>query len=217
MSIPKNIFQTFKTADLPFITRFYIRRFRKKNPDWNYEFFDDEAVNNFMKTEFDERVFNAFSRIQIGAAKADMFRYAVLLKRGGVYLDVDSDLCRKLDDFILPDDEAIIAPESIGNCFVQWALIFQKNHPFLAKALEMIVENIEKNLFVHDVHSCTGPTLFSNAIRAVIAEQPNVVYRQMPVDYAPLFRFKYRFGRFFLYKNRYSHWKKQQEIKPVYV
>ncbi|MGY0039768.1 glycosyltransferase family 32 protein [Pedobacter sp. NJ-S-72] len=89
MSIPKIIHQTFKTSKLPVITRWHIARFRKKNPEYSYEFYDDLRIEAFLLKEFDEDMLSLYKRINIGAAKADFFRYAVLYKKGGVYLDID--------------------------------------------------------------------------------------------------------------------------------
>lgn len=48
MAIPNNIIQTFKTNRLSFITRWYINRMRKQNPEWNYCFYDDECIVSFF-------------------------------------------------------------------------------------------------------------------------------------------------------------------------
>lgn len=83
MAIPKVIYQTFKTHDIPWLTKFYIRRFRRKNPGYAYEFYDDQRIERFFRECFDERTYNAYRKLQIGAAKADFFRYAILYKYGG--------------------------------------------------------------------------------------------------------------------------------------
>ncbi|ULT22460.1 hypothetical protein KUH03_23990 [Sphingobacterium sp. E70] len=78
MAIPKVIYQTFKTNQIPWLTKLYIKRFRRKNKSYRYEFYDDQRVDAFIKESFDKEVYKAYSRLQIGAAKADFFRYAVL-------------------------------------------------------------------------------------------------------------------------------------------
>ena len=71
MSIPKIIHQTFKTSELPFITRWHIARFRKKNPDYIYEFYNDQRIEAFLSKEFDKDILSLYKRINIGAAKAE--------------------------------------------------------------------------------------------------------------------------------------------------
>src|SRR5690606_9803056 len=174
MAIPKNIFQTFKTKELPLITRWHIWNIKRQNPEYQYYLFDDHDVQEFFRTEFPEEYLQAYKRLTIGAAKADFFRYAILYRKGGVYLDVDSGISKPLRKLIRPDDVAVLSRERHVHFYCQWALIFDKEHPFLKKALEMVLDNIQTHRFPHNVHSTTGPAVFSDAVNACIAEDPNI-------------------------------------------
>ena len=216
MAIPKVIYQTFKTNKIPLLTKFYIWRFLRKNKGYRREFFDDDQVDAFVKESFDDRTYHAYSRLQIGAAKADFFRYAILYIRGGIYLDLDSDIIGILDKVLHADDVAVVAREKKWQqYFAQWALIFDKGHPFLKETIELIVENIENNRFPHDVHSMTGPTVYSLAINRVIARNPEVPYRIFTDDYKGIMKFKYKLGKILIYGDRSKHWKKLQKVIPV--
>ena len=46
---------------------------------------------------------------KLGAAKADVWRYAVMWCYGGFYMDYDSDFTVLLDDAILPTDTLLVA------------------------------------------------------------------------------------------------------------
>ena len=214
MAIPKIIHQTFKTAKLPLITRWHINNFRKKNPGYAYEFYDDERVESFFNEEFDAAVVHAYKKLNIGAAKADMFRYAVLYKKGGIYLDIDSSINSRLDSFIEPGDKAIITHEGHPSLFAQWALIYEAGHPFLKRTLEKIVDNISSNKFPNDVHRMTGPTVYTESIKECLAEDPTIAYRLLGTDYNGHLKVKYSLGKFFLYRKG-EHWKKQQKVKPL--
>ena len=214
MAIPKIIHQTFKSSKLPWLTRWHISRFRKNNPDYIYEFYDDARIDTFILEGFGEEVFHLYKRLNIGAAKADFFRYAVLYKKGGVYVDIDSGINGSLNDFILPTDVAVITKERNPDLFVQWALIYEAGHPFLEKTIEIVLENINTNAYPHDVHKMTGPTAYTLAINQCINQNPNIQYRVFGMDYNNHFTIKYKFGKFFLY-NDGDHWKKKQLITPV--
>jgi inositol phosphorylceramide mannosyltransferase catalytic subunit len=213
MAIPKIIHQTFKTSKLPWITRWYISRFRKKNSDYRYEFYDDERILKFLGEEFDDEVIALYKKINIGAAKADFFRYAVLLKKGGIYLDIDSTIRGMLNDFIQPDDIAIISNERNYGLYTQWALIYEPNHPFLKKTFELVCDNIKKNKYPNDVHKMTGPTVYTNAVNFCIENLNGVSYRVLGTDYNGHLKFKYPLNKL-LYKKD-EHWKKQQLLRPV--
>lgn len=214
MSIPKIIHQTFKSAELPFLTRWHITRFRKKNPEYRYEFYDDQRIDDFLLKEFGAEILSLYKRINIGAAKADFFRYAVLYKKGGVYVDIDSGIKGKLDSFILHDDVAVITKEGDPDLFAQWALVYAAGHPFLKQTIALVLENIRLNKYPHDVHRMTGPSAYTEAIRLSLQNDPEIKYRELGTDYQGHLIVKYKLGKFFLYEKG-DHWKKKQLTTPV--
>jgi len=214
MPIPKIIHQTFKSKNLPLITRWHIFRFLKRNPEYQYEFYDDERIEKFLSEEFDDETFKLYQKLNIGAAKADFFRYAILLKKGGIYLDIDSLIRGRLRDFIKAEDTAIISSERSTGFFVQWALIYEPEHPFLKQTLDILYENIKENKHPHDVHSMTGPKPYTDAINLCLSQGNNKPpYRLLGTDYNGHFKFKYWFSNF-LYR-RGEHWKMAQLNKPI--
>ena len=214
MAIPKIIHQTFKTSKLPFITRWHIYNFKRKNPDYKYEFYDDERIESFFLQEYEPHVLETYKKLNIGAAKADMFRYAVLFKRGGIYVDIDSGMNDTLDSFIKPDDKAIITLEGHPSLYAQWALIYEAGHPFLKRTLEKIIENISLNKYPNDIHKMTGPSVYTEAIKECLIQDAAIPYRILGTDYNGHLKVKYNLGKFFLYKKG-EHWKKQQKIKSL--
>lgn len=215
MPIPKIIHQTFKSADLPFLTRWHIARFRKKNADYAYEFYDDARIEQFIRSEFGDEVFFLYKKINIGAAKADFFRYAVLLKKGGIYLDIDCKVKGSFDYMVRPDDNALLSLEKHHDFYVQWAMFYEPGHPFLQKTMEMIYDNIRENKYPHDVHQMTGPAVYTLAINECLKENPDIPYRMFGIEYDNYLRDKYKLAKFFLYKRKSEHWKKQQLTSTV--
>lgn len=214
MSIPKIIHQTFKTADLPFLTRWHISGFRKRNSDYAYEFYDDSRIEQFLLAEYGQEVYDLYRKINIGAAKADFFRYALLYKKGGIYLDIDSGINGSLNSFIKPDDVAIITLEGDPIFYAQWALIYSAGHPFLKKTMEMVMENIRMNKYPHDIHQMTGPSVYTAAIKSSLENDPTIPHRILGTDYDGHLKVKYKFGKFFLYEKG-DHWKKKQLTTPI--
>lgn len=216
MPIPKTIFQTYKTAKLPALTRWHVGRLKSRNPQYDYQFYDDARIEAFLEEEYGRDVYDAYKRINIGAAKADFFRYAILYKKGGVYLDIDSLILAKLEDFLLPGDSAVISLESNNRFFIQYALFFEAGHPFLQKTLELVMNNIRENKHPYHVHQMTGPSVYSLAIRDCLQKSPNIPYRQIGMNYDAKVKFSYRMSKFFLYGlSRKNHWKTQEKTTPV--
>lgn len=213
MPIPRVIYQTYYTTSLPLVTRFFIWRMKWMNAGFGYEFYDDVRIEKFMKEECGPEIYKAYKRITIGAAKADFFRYNILYKKGGVYLDIDSTTRKPLRDLIKDDDHAIISKEGNPNMYVQWALVYEAGHPFLKKTIEKILDNIAANRYPNDVHQMTGPSVYSDAIRACLQEDSSIPYREEGIDYNGYFKFKHALNKL-LYSKK-EHWKKTQLKQSV--
>jgi hypothetical protein len=94
--IPRRIIQTDKSTDLPLLAKAAIKNLRLLNPDFEYLFFDDVQVEQFMDAEFPQyrSVFNSFpARIQ----RYDFFRYLAVYRFGGFYFDTDVLLASSLE------------------------------------------------------------------------------------------------------------------------
>jgi hypothetical protein len=102
-----------------------------------------------------------------GAFKADLFRYCVLLIRGGVYADIDVLIETNLDDaiendvgFMTPIDEPG-ADVGHRSCLWNGFIASAPGHPFLVRTIEIVVNNI-RNRFTsvdYDDMLCPNPVL----------------------------------------------------------
>jgi mannosyltransferase OCH1-like enzyme len=127
-------------------------------------------MDNFIKLNFDNTIFSAYSKINIGAGKSDFWRYCVLYVNGGVYLDIDSIIDDNLDSLIGETDQCVISREGgFGNQgkFLQWCLIFQRGHPILKELIDICVDNINKKVSTNLV-TLTGPIPYTRAINRVM-------------------------------------------------
>jgi inositol phosphorylceramide mannosyltransferase catalytic subunit len=214
MSIPKIVYQTYKTKKIPLITKWHRYRMQRKNPGYKFLFYDDNDIDTFIKENFDSEVYELFLKIQIGAAKADFFRYAILYKYGGIYLDIDSKINDSIDSWIFENDVAVIAKEKNNIYYTQWALFYEANHPFLEATLDRVLDNIANNRFPYDTHKMTGPTAYLEGIESCLKKNPAVKYRMINSDYDSHCTFSYPASKFFLYGfSRKNHWKKDK--RPI--
>lgn len=215
MPIPKQIFQTFRNKKLSWLTMYHIARLKRLNPEYAYYFYDDEMILEFLENEFPPEYLQAYNRLTIGAGKADFFRYAILYKKGGVYLDLDVKVIKPFRRFVLDDDQAIISNEIDKTLFVQWAMFFAPGHPFLKRTLENLIINIQERRYPHNIHATTGPVPFSDAIRECLKNNPNTPHRLMGMYYKGFMKEKYKLAKIVIYKNKKKHWKKLQLRQEV--
>jgi len=98
-NIPKRIIQTAKNLDLPLLEKAAVANMKLLNPDFEYVFFDDRQVEEFIDREFPEyrSVFHGFP---IPIQKYDFFRYLAVYRLGGFYFDLDVFLASNLSDLV---------------------------------------------------------------------------------------------------------------------
>lgn len=163
--IPKIIHQTYFTRKLPVEIGRVVEKLKNTNPEYEYRFYDDNDIINYIERNFSRRFLEAFLSINplYGAAKADFFRYLVVYNEGGIYLDIKSSCSVPFDQLISNDDRYFISQwqnlhgqphegfglnykklKSIqGGEYQQWYLIAEPKSPFLKKVIDNILHNIE--------------------------------------------------------------------------
>lgn len=161
--IPKRIYQTWKTEKLPNGINLVIKNMMELNPNYTHYLFDDEQMDKYVYKNFDKNIYEAYSNLNIGAAKADLWRYLILYKSGGIYLDIDAAITMSLDGLIREDDSAIITREQYEGLFNQWILIFEKGHPLLKDVIQQCIDNINTQSSNNILH-LTGSTVFTKII-----------------------------------------------------
>lgn len=218
MAIPKVIYQTYSSSKIPLYAKLQIWILRKTHKDYEYHFYDNEKRSAFIKENFPEQIFELYSRIQIGAAKADLFRYALLYINGGIYMDIDCVITKPLNRIIKPGVNTIIAREKTNKqLYLQGVLIYEKKHPILKHTIQIVLNNIYKNKYPYDVHRTTGPTPYSIAVHHYLKNNPQDPFLEiMDVSYNGTFKHKSLLSRIHSLFNRKKHWRYLQQEMTVY-
>ena len=73
---------------------------RKKNPEFEHIIFTDEQMNDYINSNADSDIRDAYWKMNHIVAKADIWRYTILFNNGGVYLDIDSEITGSLGGLI---------------------------------------------------------------------------------------------------------------------
>lgn len=68
------------------------------HPDWEYKLWTDENIKDVIE------LLPQYHEIEEYCGKADILRYQILHKFGGVFIDADSQCLRRLDDFFLENN-----------------------------------------------------------------------------------------------------------------
>ena len=160
--IPKIIWQTNFTnkVTLPVYVNYLFNRII--SPDWEYRYVSTEDRLDFLQKNAPKRVVDAYTQLTDGASQADLWRLFVLDFCGGVYMDIDGHSVWPLSKIIKPDDKEVflMTKKHISNYFIASS----KDNPILKKAVDIIVDNIEKKNIGNGVYDLTGPTALNLAI-----------------------------------------------------
>lgn len=159
--IPRIIWQTnyTQTVSLQVYTCFLYNRLRA--PTFSYRFCDDAACDAFVAQNFPGRINEAYKRLQIGAARADFWRVLVLLKHGGIYMDIDANLTTNPDTLLNDDPDHVFIKMKSGE-ITNYFMASAPGNPVLQAVCDQIVANIEANE-IKTVYDLTGPTVLHNA------------------------------------------------------
>ncbi|WP_375396528.1 glycosyltransferase family 32 protein [uncultured Sphingomonas sp.] len=197
--IPKHLHQTFAVTDLPAPLRGNIDALRVQNPGWNHTLYTDVDIRAFIADEYGRGVLRLYDRIAegYGAARADLFRYLLMYRLGGVYLDVKSSFRRPIDEVINGQEGYILShwrngpsephagwgihgalDQMPGGEFQQWHIIAAPGHPFLRAVIARVLDNIRRYSVRRNevgwpgVLGLTGPIAYTLAIAPLVGRYP---------------------------------------------
>jgi mannosyltransferase OCH1-like enzyme len=158
IQVPPNIFQTWETKNLPPLMFNTVKKIRQINPRFNYYLFDDNDCREFIKNNFDNDVLNAYDLLVPGAYKADLWRYCILYKLGGIYLDIKYVPINGFRFINLLEKEHFVL--DWGNYGVYNALMVCKpGNEILLTAINKIIENVRDKFYGSSCLDPTGPNL----------------------------------------------------------
>src|SRR5579859_16205 len=196
-SIPRVLHQTFPSRTLPVALRENVQRLRELHPNWDYRLYDHDDMAQYIRSLYGDEIFAYFTRIdpRYGAARADLFRYLLMYREGGVYLDIKSAARRSLDETLRSDDQYVLSywsgsqfsgwgdyselREYGGREFQQWHIIAAPGHPYLKSVVETVLLNIDSynpltwGVGRIGVMRVTGPIAYTRAIGLLRSKYPH--------------------------------------------
>lgn len=161
--IPKIIFQTMETNLTLLNIQSCITQIKSINPDYKYYYFTSRQCREFIKKEFPD-VLEYYDLLLPGAYKADLWRYCVLYKYGGFYLDIRMYPYMSFDSIITNNTEFMSCVDVSQNMLYQAILGVEPKSQCMRNAIDECVKNIrERNLADSDL-AVTGPRVMGIAL-----------------------------------------------------
>jgi mannosyltransferase OCH1-like enzyme len=131
---------------------------------YEYRFMGTEDCAAFIRSAYSQRIYENYSKLQIGAAQADLWRVLVLQKYGGVYLDIDAHLVWPLNLSVKKDYTELYLLRKKGG-ITNYFIASKNNNIHLERIIEAILVNIEENK-ISGVYKMTGPGVFNQVLNA---------------------------------------------------
>jgi mannosyltransferase OCH1-like enzyme len=164
-SIPKIIMQTNKSRYVTNNKYLSVRSIIDNNPNYDYNFFDDNEAKLFIQKYYDNNVVNAYDSLIPGAYKADLFRYCYLYINGGIYIDCKMICHINFDELYDNDYDLIVVQDRIPNAYWNGFICAKPQLEVFKKCINKIVENVKNKYYGINPLDVTGPILFYNIIK----------------------------------------------------
>lgn len=160
--IPKNIHLIWVGPDNgPAFLRDHVLGWAKLMPDWNLRLWTNADINT---NEFSQKTVDLINSATKGAQKADIMRYFIIEKYGGVYMDADVVPNKSLDPLLSFKDTDLILCHDIPLTWEYISIGFfaaTPHHQVLKTACEMCYTT---DINTDDIHLNTGPYLLGHAV-----------------------------------------------------
>lgn len=183
-AIPKIIWQTYKddldkTGEQ--IQR-CVKSWKTMNKNYEHRYYNDAQAAELILKDFGKEWYDLFNNVPLGVIRADIFRYLVIYKYGGIYSDIDTVCKIPIDSWITGPDKfkkdytAIFAAEIVGRDILvvdricQWTFAAAPNHPILKSIVDNVYNALKETKWedvtdvVNAIHYTTGPNIFSYSI-----------------------------------------------------
>ena len=169
-------------GDKPFPSDYinFLKKWRLLYPDYNFIFWDNQLVesSDILSSDIEQYYYGDYN---IGL-KADLLRFKILEKFGGIYVDVDTEPLKRMPDEILnynffsgyqPNNE--IAIGIMGS---------KVNEPLVSFYVDSVLENIKKFTYNGKVSSeiwkISGPEFFNQFLNLYL---DNPLYKFYDIKY----------------------------------
>ena len=164
--IPKIIHQTWKTNDIPKQWEDAVQSCKIIYKDYKYILWTDKTMDEFVEKNY-PKFYKIYKSYKYNIQRCDTFRYLVLYKYGGIYLDMDI-VCKKDLNELLNYDLILAKSYNVESSFTNSFFMIIPNHPFFKYCIDSLPESINKyQYFGKHLHvmTSTGPLFLNNMIK----------------------------------------------------
>ncbi|KAI9338007.1 nucleotide-diphospho-sugar transferase [Obelidium mucronatum] len=192
--IPKRIHQIW-LGDESKRPKHFMDHCKELHPDWEYFLWTDETIVGELPTAV-QPIFDSWREYNFPGA-ADVLRYAMLQKYGGIYIDSDQQCLRRFDDLTKQSFDAFMAYELFGNVhsndpdstlIANGVIGAAPNHPFI----NLVIKNLDLHGGANahgEAWKVVGPLLVTDVAKLYFKEQQAKVVIEHELKLLPFHTF----------------------------
>jgi mannosyltransferase OCH1-like enzyme len=176
-SIPKVIYKTGidDYRNIPGDVYNVFRETIKLNPEFKIKYYSDKDSRDFIKNNFENEILLTYDKLIPGAYKADLFRYCILYKNGGIYSDLTQRFTIPFNKLIDLEKDNLYLVKDIEHYKINGEgsskgiqisfMVSRPGNEIFLKAIKQIVKNANDKYYGDNPLHPTGPTLFYNILQ----------------------------------------------------
>ena len=173
--VPLVIYTTWHSDMIPPKMAECVNNLIKMNPEFDHYMYTKDQCAKFIEDNFDKEVLDAYYTLKPLSYKSDLWRFCVLYKNGGVYLDIKFSSTVPLFHFI-KENSGFFVKDLDGNCpaidnkgkygTLTGFIVSKVNNQVFKYCIDEIVENCKMKLYKNNSLDVTGPCLLErNRVR----------------------------------------------------
>ena len=207
-SFPRKIWQTSRTGPGGFDDgdRDAVRTWTKLNQKWRYESVTQYSAESYIRDRYadEPEIQEIFTDLQDPILRADMIRYLVLLRDGGLYTDLDTKSLKPIDDWVPSEYQGntsvVVGVEydrlsgnrwndwTLDLQFSTWAILTKPNHPLLEHTVQKVIGGLKRLALKQgktisgvkasreEVLDTTGPALFTHSVFDILSQTTGTTF-----------------------------------------
>lgn len=162
--VPLQCYTCWHNNNLPTLMQKNYESLKKQNPLLQFHLYDENMCLEFIEKHFDKDVLDAYNKLIPSSYKSDLWRYCILYKYGGIYLDIKyctinnfslEELCYK-EQFVL--DSSNYWENNQYGLYTAFIITKPENH-ILLTCIREIVQNTKDEVYGWNALYTTGPGL----------------------------------------------------------
>jgi len=169
--VPLVIYQSWHKNSVPAKMKETIYKLIKMNPEFDYYLYSDQQSSKYIQENFEKDVVDAFNLLKPGAYKSDLWRYCILYKKGGVYLDIKYCTLKPLVH-VIQDNPITYVYDRKFACshlkdprgFYNGFMISPPNNSIFKLCIDDIVNSCKMRLYKKSDLDITGPCLLGSIV-----------------------------------------------------